>query len=99
MYNIMYEVKVFHFKSCVRRGDLEEEYVLESATTYKTRKAAKDSIEAILNRKDKKQVRREYHRGNSRCFYFPGYIWQNENSGEKKEEYYEYQLNKVIPKK
>ena len=97
----MYEVKVFHFKSCIRRGDLEEEYVLESATAYKTRKAAKDSIEAILNRKDKKQVRREYHRGDevSHCYYFTGYTWQNENSGEHRDEYYEFQLSKLIPKK
>ena len=95
----MYEVKVYHFKPCTRQGDLEEEFVLESSAVFKTRKLAKDSIEAILSHKDKKQVRREYHRGNSRCFYFTGYSWQNENSGENRDEYYEYQLNKLIPKK
>lgn len=93
----MYEVKVYHFKPCTRRGDLEEELVLEDSIIYKTKKIAKDYIECILSKYDKKQVRKDYRTGNevSNCYYFTGKKWQNENSGEIRNEYYQYQLKKI----
>lgn len=97
----MYQVKVYHFKRAVVRGDLEAEQVLEKSELFKTRKAAKDFIESEVRSEsryaDKPTVRREYHKGNepSYVYLWTGDEWQHENSGEMCYEYYTWKLEKA----
>ena len=97
----MYQVRVYHYKRAIRRGDLEDEHVLEKSELFKTRKAAKVFIEDEVKREwryaDRPQVRREYHKGDepSYVYLWTGDKWQNENSGEMCEEYYTWKLEKA----
>ena len=97
----MYQVKVYHFKRAIVRGDLEAEEVLENSELFKTRTSAKHYIEEHVRREsryaDKPVVRREYHKGNtpSHVYLWTGDRWQHENSGEMCEEYYTYKLEKA----
>jgi len=77
------------------RGDLSSKCELIDVKHYKTRKEAKTFIEQELS--GKKNVRREYHRGNtpSNCIYFTGHTWIEENTGEERQEYYLYTLSKI----
>ncbi len=97
----MYQVKVYHHRRAIVRGDLENEEVLEKSELFKTRKAAKGFIEDEVRKEsryaDKPFVRREYHRGNepSYVYLWTGDEWQHENSGEMCQEYYTYKLEKA----
>lgn len=91
----MYQVKIYHYRECIIRGDLEDEQIMLDAKVFKTRKEAKEFIESKL--KGKKDVFRNYHRGKqaSWCGYLTGHKWVNENSGETCEEEYSFELEKV----
>lgn len=91
----MYEVKAYHHKPAMVRGDLEEETVMVASELFKTRAKAKAYIEDQV--KGCKTVQRDYHRGNETSYVtaFTGYTWINENSGEERQEYYYYRLNKA----
>lgn len=91
----MYEVKAYHHKPAMDRGDLSEETVMVASELFKTRAKAKAYIEDHV--KGCKTVRRDYHRGDETSYVtaFTGYTWVNENSGEKRQEYYHYRLDKA----
>jgi hypothetical protein len=91
-----YLVELKHYRPTYRKGDLEDELVIEHARIFKTRKEAKNYIERNFP-KDSKGGYKDYHRGNkpSRCAYFTGKTWIHENTGEKCEEYYMFVLTKV----
>ena len=97
----MYQVKVYHYKRAIVKGDLEDEQVLEKSELFKTRKSAKDFIESEVKKEwrycDKPVVRREYHKGDepSYVYLWTGDKWQHENSGEMCEEYYTWKLTKA----
>lgn len=90
-----YLVEVKHYRPAYRKGDLEDELIIETTRTFKTRKAAKDYIEDNLPRN--KKIYRDYHKGDklSYCKYYTGRTWIHENTGEKCEEYYMFVLTKV----
>ena len=94
----MYEVKVYHYRECYRRGDLEDETVLVKNEIFKTRKSAKEYIEREV--RGKSNVERYYHRGNEPSYVhrFTGHTWIHENSGEKCEEYFTWELTKIKAK-
>lgn len=94
----MYEVKSYHFRKAIRKGDLESENVLLESQLFKTRKSAKNYIEGKV--KGNKNVRRYYHTGDtaSWVYCFTGVTWRNENSGERCDEYYSYKLAKAKPR-
>lgn len=79
----------------LERGDLSSKEELVDVKHYKTRKEAKAFIESKLA--GKKDARREYHRGDtpSYCYYFTGHSWIEENTGEKRDEYYSFTLTKI----
>lgn len=91
-----YLVEVKHYRPAYRRGDLEDELIIETTRTFKTRKEAKDYIENNFPR-DSKGGYKDYHKGiqPSYCKYFTGRTWIHENTGEKCEEYYMFVLKKV----
>jgi hypothetical protein len=97
----MYQVKVYHYREAIVKGDLEDEHVLEKSELFKTRKSAKDFIESEVRSEsryaDKPVIRREYHKGNERSYVYlwTGDEWQHENSGEMCQEYYTYVLEKA----
>ena len=91
----MYTVRITHFTETIERGDLSSKEELIDVKTYKTRREAKAFIEGQLS--GKKSIYRDYHRGDipSRCAYFTGHTWIEENTGEKRQEYYSYVLSKI----
>lgn len=40
----MYQVKIYHYRECIIRGDLEDEQIMLDAKVFKTRKEAKEFI-------------------------------------------------------
>lgn len=56
-----YRVECWHHAKVYRKGDLEDDLILEAEHTLPTRKEAKQLIENRLSKL--KNVRREYHRG------------------------------------
>lgn len=89
-----YILKVSHHRPIYRRGDLEDETVIISVDTYKTRREAKEHIERKL--KGQKVVTRDYRKtGISSCAYWTGKTWIHENSGETCEEYFHFQMYKA----
>ena len=90
-----YLVELKHYRPTYRKGDLEDELVIESTRTFKTRKDAKDFIEKQFPKN--KHGYKDYHKGNqpSYCKYWTGKTWIHENTGEKCEEYYMFVLTKV----
>lgn len=95
----MYEVKAYHHDKDWRKGDLEDKFELISSEIFKTRTAAKHWIESRLRSHlgGNGTIIRDYHRGDtpSYCYYYTGYKWVHENSGETMEEYYKYVLRKT----
>lgn len=91
----MYTVKEWHCRPTYRKGDLEAEEVVINATTFKTRKEAKNYIENKL--RGKKDIWRDYHKGNEKsyCGYSTGKTWVHENTGETYTERFSYTLEKV----
>lgn len=91
----MYTVKECHCRPTYRKGDLEAEEVVINATTFKTRKEAKNYIENKL--RGKKDIWRDYHKGNEKsyCGYSTGKTWVHENTGETYTERFSYTLEKV----
>lgn len=91
----MYTVKEYHYRPAYRRGDLEDEEAVINATSFKTRKAAKDFIESKL--KGKTGVYRNYHKGDKRswCSYYTGKTWTHENTGETCREHFTFELSKA----
>ena len=91
----MYTVKEWHCRPTYRKGDLEAEEVVINATTFKTRKEAKNYIENKL--RGKKDIWRDYHKGNEKsyCGYSTGKTWIHENTGESYAERFSYTLEKV----
>lgn len=91
----VYKVEVRHRTKCWRKGDLEDELKLVDTHLFKTKKAAKEYIEDQL--KGKTKVFRDYYKGDerSRCCYFTGQEWVNENSGETIYEYYQFDMFKT----
>lgn len=90
----MYTVEVKHHCKAWRRGDLEDDLVLEESKNFKTRKAAKVYI---LSKIKGKKVQEHWHKGDqpSYVLYFTGETWQHENTGEQMSEYYQYILKKT----
>ena len=93
----MYQVEKRHHRKAYRRGDLEDELVLISATPFTLKKQALAYIESELKGKPERQISRYPHKGDipSNYYYFTGVTWQHENSGEEMQEYYQYTLRKV----
>ena len=91
----MYTVTLHHHTKAWRRGDLEDDFILEESKNFKTRTAAKDYI---LSKVRGKKVQENWHKGDlpSYVLYFIGNTWQHENSGEQMEEYYQYTLKKAV---
>lgn len=93
----MYEVTIYHHRKTYTRGDVDAEFVMTAKETFKTRTAAKAYIENKLKGKPAKDVYRDYHKGDeaSRCYYYTGYTWFNECTGDDEKEYYQYTLKKA----
>lgn len=91
----MYQVKVYHYREAIVKGDLEDEEVLIASELFKTRRAAKEYIEKKVN--GKSNVNRKYHTGitPSYVWHYTGHKWRHENSGEMCYEHYTYKLEKV----
>lgn len=91
----MYQVKVYHYREAIVKGDLEDEQVMIDSQMFKTRKSAKEWIESKV--RYKKDVFRHYHKGDKESIvgYFTGHEWRHENSGEMCYEQYTYVLSKV----
>lgn len=91
----MYRVTAHHHCKAWRHGDLEDELKLLWSQDFRTRKYAKDHIEAQLTNSG--TIQRHYHKGDTPSYViqFTGRTWQHENSGEEMEEYYQYTLKKV----
>lgn len=91
----MYTVKEWHCRPTYRKGDLEAEEVVINATTFKTRKEAKNYIENKL--KGKKDIFRNYHKGNERsyCGYYTDKTWIHENTGDTYKEHFTFELLKA----
>ena len=92
----MWQVTIHHHKKAWRKGDLEDAFELEKQENFKTRKAAKEFIEAQL-REMPGTKRTTWNIGDrpSYAWCWTGVTWQHENSGEEMEEYYQYTLRKV----
>ena len=91
----MYTVTVHHHDKDWRNGDLEDKFELIDSKNFKTKKEAKNWIISQLEGKSG-TVRFAWHTGDkpNYGFCFTGVTWQHENSGEIKEEYYQYTLRK-----
>lgn len=93
----MYRVTVHHHDKDIVRGDLEDKFELIRQENFKTRKGAKEWIEAQLNKRAYVKKSVDWHKGAepSYAICWTGVTWQHENSGEMMEEYYQYTLKKV----
>lgn len=90
----MYQVKIYHHRPYIRRGDLEDETILSASENFKLRKDAKAYIETKL--KSLKNVKRGYVKtGTSYCIGFTGKSWTNENTGDEHDESYKFYLTKL----
>lgn len=92
----MYQVTVHHHQKAWRRGDLEDELVLEAKQIFKTRTNAKTWINNQLLLKSGTK-RTEWHTGDkpSYAYCFTGETWTHENTGEQMSEYFQYTLTKA----
>ena len=97
----MYQVKIYHHRKAIVKGDLEDELVMTDSKVFSTRKSAKGFIERQVASEaryvSKPTIRRDYHKGDepSYVYLFTGEEWQHENSGEMCHEYYTYKLEKA----
>lgn len=97
----MYQVKIYHHRKAIVKGDLEDELVMINSKVFSTRKSAKGFIErqaaSEARYASKPTIRRDYHKGDepSHVYLWTGDEWQHENSGEMCQEYYIYKLEKV----
>lgn len=91
----MYKVTLKHFKPSYRKGDLESDTEIISVDVFKLKKDARAFIESKLN--GKSSVIRNYQTGDkvSYCCYFTGKTWIHENTGDKLEESFTYELIKI----
>ena len=83
-----YAVETRLFTSCYERGDLSSEMRLVNVDYFDTQKEVKNFI---LRRTGKVSGSRGDYRG----IRFTGKVWVEENTGERREEYYEYRSKKL----
>lgn len=80
------KVKISHHREAWVRGDLEAETILIDIKEFKTKK------EAIIFIKSKCTGKNDYTNKYG-GYHYTGYSWIHENTGEKHNEYYSYDLN------
>ena len=88
----MYKVIEEHRRPCYRKGDLEDELVVENTKVFKLKRYAKAYIESKL--KGKQDIFRHTYRSLYICGYITDLIWINENTGDNCVETYQYRLIK-----
>ena len=88
----MYKVIEEHRRPCYRKGDLEDEWVVENTKVFKLKRDAKAYIESKL--RGKQDVFRHIDKYLYMCGYFTDLIWITENTGDNCVETYQYRLIK-----
>lgn len=91
----MYAVETKHYTKDWVNGDLCSKLELTEVKHFNTRALAKNYLESKLQGKN--NVSRQYHKGDkpSYALYFTGVTWTEENTGEEREEYYQFILKKI----
>ena len=85
-----YAVETTLFTSCYEKGDLSSETKILGTDYFKTKKEALAYITMKAGKVEKYSVSDIYY-----GIKFTGKSWVEENTGEKRDEYYQYKLKKI----